>query len=59
MEDLILILHYGGATGEGGAGEIEVKPYTYDERIGWDTYIVTVDGAAVGFTDGAIDAPNV
>lgn len=34
---------------------IEVKPYGYDERIEWDTYIVTVDGYGVyGFTDGPV-----
>lgn len=32
----------------------EVKPYCYDARIGWDTYIVTVDGHAWGFTNGAL-----
>ena len=31
---------------------INVKPYCYDDRNGWKTYIVTVDGQAVGFTDG-------
>lgn len=29
-----------------------VKPYCRDDRIGWDTYIVTVNGQAWGFTDG-------
>lgn len=29
-----------------------VKPYGRDDRIGWDTYIVTVNGHAWGFTDG-------
>lgn len=33
------------------AEDIEVKPYVYDDRIGWDTYIVVVRGNAVGFTD--------
>ena len=33
---------------------IEVKPYCYDSRIDWDTYIVTVDHQAVGFTDGPV-----
>lgn len=33
-------------------GKIEIMPYGFDDRIGWDTYIVTVDGAAAGFTDG-------
>ena len=35
-----------------GAGEIEVKPYCYDERIGWDTFVVLHNGRAVGFTNG-------
>lgn len=31
----------------------EILPYGYDPRIGWDTYIVTVEGfGVVGFTDG-------
>jgi hypothetical protein len=34
-------------------GEIEVKPYGCDDRIGWDTHIVTVDGMAAGFTSAA------
>lgn len=34
------------------SGTIVVAPYGFDDRIGWDTHIVTVDGAAVGFTDG-------
>ena len=33
---------------------IEVKHYCYDERIGWDTWIVTLNGGAVGFTDGPL-----
>lgn len=40
------------------AEQIEVTPYARDERIGWDTHIVTVDGSAVGFTDGPLpDVP--
>ncbi|UXN70914.1 hypothetical protein N8A98_06925 [Devosia neptuniae] len=34
--------------------DVLVEPYTVDDRIGWDTYLVTVDGKAVGFTDGAV-----
>ncbi len=34
-------------------GDIKVKPYCWDDRIGWDTHIVTVDGMAAGFTSGA------
>ncbi len=31
--------------------QIDVEYYGHDERIGWDTYIVTVKENAVGFTD--------
>ena len=30
---------------------VEIKPYCYDDRAGWKTYLVTVDGLSVGFTD--------
>ena len=34
---------------------IEVKPYSgIDPRNGWDTHIVTMEGKAVGFTDGPV-----
>jgi hypothetical protein len=34
--------------------DIQIKPYSgRDERIGWEsTYIVTLNGEAVGFLDG-------
>lgn len=33
---------------------LHIKPYGYDERIDWDTHIVTLDGYGVlGFTDSA------
>jgi N6-adenosine-specific RNA methylase IME4 len=32
----------------------KVEYYGRDDRIGWDTYIVTVDGQAWGFTDGPV-----
>lgn len=38
-------------------GDLAVEPYGFDDRIGWDTHIVTVKGEAVGFTDGAIAMP--
>ena len=40
-----------------GPGEVVVKKYGIgvDDRCGWDTYIVTHDGAAVGFTDGPLE----
>jgi len=34
--------------------EIEVRPYGWDHRIGWDTHIVTVRGKGIGFTDGPL-----
>jgi hypothetical protein len=37
------------------ANEVQVKPYGYDSRIGWDTHIVTIPGWGVaGFTDGPV-----
>ena len=36
------------------AKDIEVKAYGYDERIDWHTYIVTVRGNAVGFTNAGV-----
>lgn len=34
---------------------IEVKPYGFDARIGWDTHIVTVPGyGPLGFTSGPL-----
>lgn len=34
---------------------LNIKPYGYDDRIGWDTYIVTNKGNAVGFTNGYLE----
>ena len=39
--------------------KIEVTPYPsldrcWDERIGWHTYIVTLNGHPMGFTDGPV-----
>lgn len=31
---------------------LEIKKYRYDPRIDWDTYIVTMNKAAIGFMDG-------
>lgn len=33
---------------------VHVKPYIYDQRIKWDTYLVCVDGFAAGYTDGPV-----
>jgi hypothetical protein len=35
-------------------GKIKIKQYVFDARINWDTHIVTLNGAAVGFTNGPI-----
>ena len=40
---------------EYGKGKVLVEHYCYDDRIGWDTYIVTHDGKAVGFTNGSAE----
>lgn len=36
-------------------GKIEIKPYDFDERINWDTYIITIDGNAIGFTNQLVE----
>lgn len=34
--------------------QLRVAPYCRDDRTGWDTHIVTIDGYGVmGFTDGS------
>lgn len=38
-------------------GEITLKLHGYDDRIGWDTYLVCEDGKACGYTDGPL-APD-
>ena len=36
-------------------GRVKVEKYRYDERIKWDTHIVTIEGYGVfGFTDGPL-----
>lgn len=47
-----LIAVVSGGLGLAGTNAIAVEPYGYDDRIGWDTHIVLVDGNAVGMTDG-------
>ena len=36
-------------------GKIEVKPYGFDDRINWNTHIVTIDGKAIGFTNEPVE----
>ncbi len=37
-----------------GDGVVAVEPYGYDNRVKWNTYIVTHNGHAVGYTNGAL-----
>jgi hypothetical protein len=30
----------------------KLEPYGFDRRIGWETFLVTVDGQAWGYTNG-------
>ena len=32
----------------------KLEPYCFDDRIGWDTYLVTVKGKAWGYTNGPL-----
>jgi hypothetical protein len=32
----------------------KLEPYGFDKRIDWDTYLVTVDGKAWGYTNGPL-----
>jgi len=35
--------------------KLRIEPYGYDDRIGWDTYIISMDGFGVfGFTNGPL-----
>lgn len=37
------------------AGDVSVTPYGgIDKRIGWDTYLISIHGAAWGMSDGPI-----
>lgn len=38
-----------------GEGVVTVEPYGWDNRIGWDTHIVCLNGNACGFTNGNLD----
>lgn len=33
---------------------VSIEPYGFDDRIGWDTHLVCVDGKAALFTDGPL-----
>jgi hypothetical protein len=34
--------------------DITVEPYCYDQRIGWNIFIVLLNGKAAAFTDGPL-----
>jgi hypothetical protein len=34
--------------------ELEVRQYAYDDRIGWNTYVVCVRGKGIGFLNGPL-----
>ena len=37
-------------------GKLMINYYGFDDRIGWPTYIVTLDGfGVIGFTDGQFE----
>lgn len=54
LAQLVGILRTGMGLGDVSAERVDVKRYTFDERTGWDTHLVTVDGNAVGMTNGAL-----
>lgn len=35
--------------------ELTVSPYAYDDRIGWLTYLVCIDGKAIGYTNHSLE----
>lgn len=34
--------------------QVAVKPYTYDSRIDWCTFLVTIDGSAIGYLNDTL-----
>ena len=37
---------------------VTIKPHGFDERIGWDTHLICVDGKAALFSDGPLVDPQ-
>lgn len=35
-------------------GRVEVSQYIFDDRNGWDTHIIVIDGKPCGFSDGPL-----
>jgi hypothetical protein len=36
---------------------VAIEFYGHDDRIGWNTYLVTIDGKAAVYSDGPLPAP--
>jgi len=36
------------------ADDVAIESYTYDDRIHWDTYLITIKGQVFGFSNGMI-----
>lgn len=36
---------------------VTIEPYGRDDRIGWDTHLLCIDGRAALFTDGPLEKP--
>lgn len=57
-QELIEIINKQWLFGHSPISDIEVSHYVYDERIGWDTYIIigyfNGDRYVIGFTNGQL-----
>lgn len=49
-KELMNIIKAAGFVGD----VLEVKPYAFDARINWATYLVTLDGNAIGYTNSPV-----
>jgi hypothetical protein len=39
--------------------QLRIEPYTYDDRVRWETWIVSIDGyGVIGFTDDGPIKPS-
>lgn len=51
--ELVALLRNVFSSSEFFDGDVQIHPYRFDPRIGWNTHIVTIKGVGVaGFTDG-------
>lgn len=56
-EELLAYLQQHFASWSPTDGNVTIEPYGRDERIGWDTHLVCVDGKAALFSDGDFTDP--